>query len=70
MAYLIAMLLQVTLPVKQQLLSIADLPSLLREETALLDREGKALDVMIQAKSPQKEGRRTTPMRLSPGIEE
>lgn len=48
-AYLTAMLLQVTLPVKQRLLSIADLPSLLRAEAALLDREDKALSVMIHA---------------------
>jgi Lon protease-like protein len=57
-AYLTAMLLQVTLPVKQRLLSIADLPSLLREEAALLDREDKALSVMIHAletKGPPKD---------------
>jgi len=42
-------LLQVALPVKQRLLSIADLPSLLHEEAVLLDRENKALNVMIQA---------------------
>ncbi len=48
-AYLIAMLLQVTLPVKQKLLSVADLPSLLREEAVLLNSEAKALKVMIQA---------------------
>jgi Lon protease-like protein len=48
-AYLSAMLLQVALPVKQRLLSIADLPSLLREEAVLLDRENKALSIMIQA---------------------
>jgi len=47
-AYLTAMLLQVALPVKQRLLSIADLPSLLREEAVLLDRENKALSIMIQ----------------------
>jgi len=48
-AYLTAMLLQVTLPVKQRLLAIADLPSLLREEAALLNSESKALSVMIHA---------------------
>jgi Lon protease-like protein len=47
-AYVIAMILQVTLPVKQRLLSMPDLPSLLREEVALLRSEGKALEVMVQ----------------------
>ncbi len=47
-AYLIAILLQVTLPVKQRLLSIPDLPTLLREEAALLNSEGRVLNAMIQ----------------------
>lgn len=47
-AYLIAILLQVTLPVKQRLLSIPDLPTLLRKEAALLGSEGQVLNVMIQ----------------------
>jgi Lon protease-like protein len=59
-AYLTAMLLQVTLPEKQRLLSVADLPSLLREEAVLLEGERKALTVMIHALEtggpPQHEG--------------
>lgn len=49
LAYLAAILLQVASPVKQRLLTIADLPSLLREEVALLRSENKALSVMVQA---------------------
>jgi Lon protease-like protein len=48
-AYLIAMILQVTLSEKQRLLSIPDLPALFREEFTLLRNEGKLLSVMIRA---------------------
>jgi len=48
-AYLTAMLLQVTPSEKQRLLSIVHLPDLLREEASLLHDEGKTLSVMIQA---------------------
>lgn len=48
-AYLIAMILQVTLPEKQRLLSVPDLPTLFYEEAALLRNEGKVLSVMIRA---------------------
>jgi len=48
-AYLTAMLLQVTEPAKQRLLSIAGLPTLFREEAALLENERKVLTVMIHA---------------------
>ena len=48
-AYLIAMLLQVTSSVKQRLLSIAELGDLFHEEVSLLHNEGKVLSVMIQS---------------------
>lgn len=48
-AYLIAMILQVTLTEKQRLLTIPDLPALFREEFAVLRDEGKLLSVMIRA---------------------
>jgi Lon protease-like protein len=47
MAYFVAMLLRVPLPVKQKLLSIADLPSLLHEEATLLRGDVTALTVKL-----------------------
>ena len=47
-AYFIAMLLQLSLPAKQRLLSIADLPTLLHEEAGLLRGDITALDVMLR----------------------
>lgn len=55
LAYLIAMTLQVTLPEKQRLLSMPDLPTLFREQAALLRNEGKVLSVMIRAWESKKE---------------
>jgi Lon protease-like protein len=54
-AYLIAAILQITLPEKQRLLSISDLPTLFREEASLLHNEGKVLSVMIQALESRQE---------------
>ena len=51
MAYLVAALLQVPLPVKQELLSIADLPTLLRRETTLLHNDISALTVMLRGEN-------------------
>ena len=48
MAYFIAMLLQVPLSVKQWLLSVADLPTLLHEESALLRGGVKALTIVLR----------------------
>jgi Lon protease-like protein len=48
MAYFIAMLLQVPLSVKQWLLSVADLPTLLHEEAALLRGGVKALTIVLR----------------------
>jgi Lon protease-like protein len=48
MAYLVAALLQVDLPIKQELLSIVDLPTLLQREMALLRNDISALTVMLR----------------------
>jgi Lon protease-like protein len=48
MAYLVAALLQVGLPTKQELLSIADLPTLLQREMTLLRNDISALTVMLR----------------------
>jgi Lon protease-like protein len=55
-AYLIAMALQVTLPEKQRLLTIPDLPTLLRQEISLLRNETKVLSVMIHAQESKRGG--------------
>jgi Lon protease-like protein len=47
-AYFVAMLLQAPLHVKQQLLSIADLPTLLNQEALLLQADVTALTVMLR----------------------
>ncbi len=47
-AYLVAMLLQMPLSVKQRLLSIASLPAMLREEVVMLRSEIVALTVMLR----------------------
>jgi uncharacterized protein len=47
MAHLVAMLLQVPASVKQRLLSTSDLPSLLRDEAALLRGEAAGLTVAL-----------------------
>jgi Lon protease-like protein len=49
-AYFIAMLLQVSLPIKQRLLSVIDLPTLLHEETALLYGDLTALTILLHSK--------------------
>lgn len=54
MAYLIAMALQVTLPEKQRLLTIPDLPTLFRQEMSLLRNETKVLSVMIHAQESKR----------------
>ena len=51
MAYLVAALLQVPLPIKQELLSIADLPTLLQRETTLLRNDISALTVMLRGEN-------------------
>lgn len=48
MAHFVAMLLQVPQPVKQRLLSTADLPAMLRREADLLRGEVSALTVMMR----------------------
>jgi Lon protease-like protein len=48
LAYLVAALLRVPLSVKQELLSIIDLPTLLGRETALLRNDISALTVMLR----------------------
>jgi Lon protease-like protein len=48
MAYFVAMLLQVPLSVKQWLLSVADLPTLLHEEAALLREGVKSLTIVLR----------------------
>jgi Lon protease-like protein len=48
MAYLVAALLQVPLLVKQELLSISELPTLLQREAALLQNDIAALTVMLR----------------------
>jgi hypothetical protein len=48
LAYVIAALLQVPLSVKQQLLSIADLPTLLHDEAVLLRNDFAALTILMQ----------------------
>jgi len=47
-AYFVAMLLQVPLSVKQRLLGIADLPTLLQEEAALLRSDLAGLTALLQ----------------------
>jgi Lon protease-like protein len=47
-AYFVAMLLQAPLQIKQQLLSIADLPTLLNQEALLLQADLTALTVMLR----------------------
>jgi len=47
-AYFVAMLLQVPLAVKQRLLSIVDLPTLLQEEAALLRSDLAGLTALLQ----------------------
>jgi Lon protease-like protein len=53
MAYLIAMLLEIPLPMKQHLLSITDLPTLLHEEAILLRSNVSALTVMLNGAEVQ-----------------
>jgi Lon protease-like protein len=48
LAYLIAALLQVPLPVKQRLLSVVDLPTLLHDEAVLLRNDFAALTILMQ----------------------
>jgi Lon protease-like protein len=51
MAYLVAALLQVSLAVKQQILSIASLDDMMQREVALLQSEITALTVMLRGSS-------------------
>jgi Lon protease-like protein len=55
-AYFVAMLLQVPLTVKQRLLGIADLPTLLQEEAALLRSDLAGLTALLQGEEARKQG--------------
>jgi Lon protease-like protein len=59
MAYLVAALLQVPLPVKQELLSIADLPTLIQRGTTLLRNDISALTVMLRGENVLDRGDRS-----------
>lgn len=51
MAYLVAALLQVPLPIKQELLSLASLPEMLQRGTTLLRNDISALTVMLRGEN-------------------
>ena len=51
MAYLVAALLQVSLPAKQELLSLASLPEMLQRGTTLLRSDISALTVMLRGEN-------------------
>lgn len=59
MAYLVAALLQVSLPVKQELLSIADLPALIQRGMTLLRNDISALTVMLRGENVLDRGDRS-----------
>ena len=59
MAYLVAALLQVPLPVKQELLSIGELSTLIQRETALLRSDISALTVMLRGENILERGDRS-----------
>jgi Lon protease-like protein len=54
-AYFVAMLLQVPLAVKQRLLGIADLPTLLQEEAALLRSDLAGLTALLQGEEAREQ---------------
>lgn len=55
-AYFVAMLLQVPLAVKQRLLGVADLPTLLQEEAALLRSDLAGLTALLQGEEAREQG--------------
>jgi Lon protease-like protein len=55
-AYFVAMLLQIPLAVKQRLLGIPDLPTLLQEEAALLRSDLAGLTALLQGEEAREQG--------------